>query len=85
MEVLGRYDTYDPNTANDALDGTDEDGTSAITLGANFMIHKYNAVIALNLLMNSEQYKILDTSTSEPLDETDLKNDEAVVQFQIAF
>jgi len=81
LEVLGRYDNYDPNTANDALDGTDEDGNSAITLGANFMIHKYNAVIALNLVMNSEQYKILDNTG----DEVDLKNDEAIVQFQIAF
>jgi len=85
LEVLGRYDAYDPNTANDADDFTDEDGNSAITIGANFMIHKYNAVIALNLVMNSEQSKIPDVSTTDPLDETDLKNDEAVVQFQIAF
>jgi hypothetical protein len=79
LEVLGRFDSYDPNT------DMDDDGNSAFTLGANFMIHKYNAVIALNLIKNMEQSKIPDTSTADPNDETDLKNDEIIVQFQIAF
>ena len=80
LEVLGRYDTYDPNT------DCDDDGNSAITLGANFMIHKYNAMISLNLIKNDEEWDIQDPAyPNDPTKRIDFDNDEAIVQFQIAF
>jgi hypothetical protein len=90
LEVLARYDSYDPNTDledNPATPNFDEseDGLSRITLGLNFMIHKYNAVIALNLVKNMEQYEVSDPSTADPTDTMEFPNDEAIVQFQISF
>ena len=74
LEILARYDMFDPNT-----DGED-DGESWITVGVNFMIHKYNAMIGLNVVMKSEEYQIFDNMNEE----VDFDNDEAIVQFQIA-
>jgi hypothetical protein len=75
LEVLARFDSYDPNT------DVDKDGESWITLGLNYMFLKYNAVIGLNLIKKTEQYKIMNTMGEE----VDLDNDEAILQFQIAF
>ena len=80
LEVLARYDAYDPNT------DCDDDGNSAITFGANFMIHKYNAMISLNLIKNDEEWDLQDPAyPNDPDKRIDFDNDEAIVQFQIAF
>lgn len=81
LEVLARYDMFDPNTENEAGNLTDEDGESWITLGANLMIHKYNAMISLNLIKKSEEWQVIDNAGEE----VDLDNDEAILQFQIMF
>ncbi|KPL07714.1 hypothetical protein AMJ86_03225 [bacterium SM23_57] len=80
LEVLARYDKYDPNT------DCDDDGVSAITFGTNFMIHKYNAMISLNLIKNDEEWDLQDPAyPNDPDKRIDFDNDEAIVQFQIAF
>jgi hypothetical protein len=85
LEILARYDWFDPNTANISdnsnLYSSDDDAETWITLGINYMFHKYNAVIGLNLIKKTEQYKILNAMDEE----IDLDNDEAILQFQIAF
>ncbi len=81
LELLARYDQFDPNTENEAGNLTDEDGESWITLGANFMIQKYNAMISLNLIKKTEEWQVMDNAGEE----IDLDNDEAIVQFQIMF
>jgi hypothetical protein len=90
LEVLARYDYFDPNTLNKEdvqfMDHpTNKDAESWFTLGVNYMFHKYNAVIALNLIKKTEQWKIADPLPGDPEHEIDLDNDEAILQFQIAF
>jgi len=81
LEILARYDWFDPNTANSADDGTDKDAESWITFGVNYMFLNYNAVIGLNLVKKTEQWKILDNQDAE----VNFDNNEAILQFQIAF
>jgi len=86
LEILARFDSYDPNTANEADTGTDEDAESWITLGVNYMFLNYNAVIGLNLVKKSEQWDIQDPEhPTDPDMRIDFDNDEAILQFQIAF
>ena len=71
IEVLGRYDFVDENT------DLDDDAWTWITLGANYYVDSYNAMIYLNYIMKMEEN---DWGMTEKL-----KNDELKLQFQVAF
>jgi hypothetical protein len=49
VEILARFEGYDPNTDND------DDGISAITGGANYYIDGINSMFYLNFIHNMEQ------------------------------
>ena len=49
VQVLARYDAYDPNT------DVDDDGETWITVGANCFIDGYNAMASLNYIIKSEE------------------------------
>ena len=75
LDIIARYDSYDPDT------DCDDDAQSAITFGGNLKIKKHNAQIGLNLVKNTEEWKVFDNQGEE----IDLDNDEIIMQFQIAF
>ena len=70
IEVLGRFDSFDPNT------DVEDNAWTWITLGANYCLDSYNAMIYLNYIMRLEEN---DWGTGETI-----KNDEIRLQFQVA-
>ncbi len=71
IELLGRYDYLDSNT------DVDDNAWTWITLGANYYIESYNAMIYLNYIMKLED-------NDWGADDT-IKNDILQLQFQVAF
>ena len=76
FELLGRYDSYDPDT------DMDNDAVTWITGGVNYFIDGQHAMISANYIMRS-----VEEPTVVPARSVDLNNcdDEFVVQFQLFF
>jgi len=49
VQLLARYDAFDPNT------DADDDGVTWITGGLNYFIDGYNAMVGVNYIMKSEE------------------------------
>lgn len=49
VQLLARYDAFDPNT------DADDDGTTWITVGGNYFIDGYNAMVSVNYILKSEE------------------------------
>lgn len=77
--ILGRYDFHDPNTSSDEM--AEDDAWTWITVGLNHYIDSWNAMIYLNYIHKMEQN---DWGIEDEDFKYLLKNDEILLQFQVA-
>ena len=86
VELLVRYDYFDPDTLNDEDLHGYEDALSDIVVGVNYYIKKHHAMLSLNYIHHGEEYEALTLDTTDGDDtQTGVSNDEIKIQAQVSF
>jgi len=86
VELLVRYDYWDPDTLNDKKKHgpSEDDALTDITVGVNYYIKNYNAMLSMDYINHGEQWEEV-TNLKGDDTQTGINNDELRLQAQVAF
>ncbi len=86
VELLVRYDVYDPDTLNDEKKHawSEQDQLSDISVAINYYIKSYHAMLGLNYIHHAEAWEDVKNLAGDDT-QTGISNDEIKLQAQVAF
>ncbi len=86
LELLARYDSYDPDTLNDRNRhaASEDDRLDEITVGVNYLIWRSYAKFALNYIYRAEEWEKVGNPAGDDT-QTGINNDDLLFEIQAAF